>query len=450
MTALANPNAATSLHGLPPGPRGALRQTVRYALDPLGCYADCVRRYGNVFTVPTVLGPVVVCCAPEALRDFFSADPDTMGRWSTDSIAALVGTSSLFTTAGAGHRRNRRLIAPAFHPARIRAYGVVVKAATSEALSRWRDGQPLCIKAASSSIALDIVVSAVFGLARREMLRELRQAVLEASSAFGPLLMLFPRLRRAFGGIGPYARFLRHRARLYGMIAGEIDARRRSSHRGDDLLSQLLIAQADNASDLTDAAIRDHLLTMIVAGHETTGVALTWALYCLDRHPAAAQRLRAEVDALGADPDAESFAQCVYLDAVCRETLRLYPIVAEVIRVPREPRDIAGVHLPAQTPVAACIAAVHMDPRVYAEPNLFRPERFTGRRFAAYEFAPFGGGSRRCPGAELALLEMKVVLATMVRQFSMRPRVRRTLRPVLRNLAIAPPGRVVWVAERRA
>jgi cytochrome P450 len=441
---------------LPPGPRGSVVQMLRYARDPLGFYADCARRFGDVFTVPTVLGPIVVCGDPEGVRSIFALPPESFSRWSTDSVSPLLGEASLLLSGGARHARDRKLLTPPFHGERMRAYGAVMRAAAFREAASWASGSAFSMQEAGSAISIDVILRAVFGIDEAAGLDELRAALLGALASMSPLLMLFPALRRRFGGIGPYARMLAVRDRLDALTYDAIARRRaRVGDRGgddddDDILGLMLRARYDDGSAMSDREIRDQLLTLVFAGHETSGIALAWAINWLERTPSVRDRLLAELSALGDDAAPAALAAAPYLEAVCHETLRLYPVVGEVVRLLRAPLTLAGWTIPAGVPVSAGIALVHARADLYPEPAAFRPERFLERKFAPHEYLPFGGGARRCIGAAFALYEMKVVLGTLLARYRFTLARKEQERPVMRNLAMGPRGRVrLRVSPRR-
>jgi cytochrome P450 family 110 len=417
---------------------------LRYARDPLGFYADCARRFGDVFTIPTVLGPLVVSADPEGVRSIFALPPASFSRWSTDSVSPLLGEASLLLSGGARHARDRKLLTPPFHGERMRAYGAVMRAAALREAASWAAGSAVSMQEAGSAISIDVILRAVFGVDEAAGLDELRAALLGALASMSPLLMLFPALRRRFGGIGPYARMVRVRDRLDALTYDAI-ARRRArggDGGGDDILGLMLSARYDDGSAMTDGEIRDQLLTLVFAGHETSGIALAWAVNWLARTPPVRHRLVAELSALGDDPAPLALAAAPYLEAVCHETLRLYPVVGEVVRLLRAPLTLGAWTIPAGVPVSAGIALVHARPDLYPEPEAFRPERFLERKFAPHEYLPFGGGARRCIGAAFALYEMKVVLGTLLAHHRFTLVREERERPVMRNLAMGPKRRV--------
>src|SRR5262245_27822261 len=431
---------------LPPGPRGSVVQMLRYARDPLGFYADCARRFGDVFTVPTVLGPLVVCGDPEGVRSIFALPPESFNRWSTEAVSPLLGEASLLLSGGARHARDRKLLTPPFHGERMRAYGEVMRAASLREAASWPSGSPFSMQDAGSAISIDVILRAVFGVDEAAGLAELRDALLGALASMSPLLMLFPALRRPFGGVGPYARMVRVRDHLDALTYAAIARRRANVDNddggGSDILSMMLSARYDDGSAMSDREIRDQLLTLVFAGHETSGIALAWAINWLERTPLVRDRLLAELSALGDDPPPAALAAAPYLEAVCHEALRLYPVVGEVVRLLRAPLTIGAWTIPAGVAVSAGIALVHARADLYPQPEAFRPERFLERKFAPHEYLPFGGGARRCIGAAFGLYEMKVVLGTLLARYRFTLARAERERPIMRNLAMGPKGKV--------
>jgi cytochrome P450 len=427
----------------------AALQTARYALAPYDFYRRLGRRYGDLFTVPTLLGPIVIAAHPEGVRAIFTAPAADVARWGTEAASPLVGDHSLILTHGEPHRRARKLLMPPFHGARMTAYARVTREAALRNASAWPRETPFRLLDATLAISLEVAMRAVFGVDDPGRVRSLEQAILASHDALTPTIMLFKALRRGLGGRGPWARFLRRRRALDALVHGEIAARRASGERGEDILSSMLEARHDDGAGMSDEEVRDQLVTLIFAAHETTGVALAWSFYWLARHPDVRARLEVELGALGDDPSPERVATAPLLDAVCQETLRLRPVIPEVIRRLLQPLEVQGFTLPAGSAVAACTTLVHERPDVYAEPLAFRPERFLGRTYSPFEYFPFGGGSRRCIGAAFALSQMKTVAASLLPRYRLELVRPRGARPVLRNLTVGPRDGIVVVARPR-
>ncbi len=433
-----------SARTLPSGPRFSPLQMWRYISDPCRFYKRCAAQFGDVFTVPTFLGTVVVCGHPDGIRSIFSVDPDSVERFSTDAVAPLLGPHSVLLTNGTAHRKARKLLIPPFHAGRMHTYGAVIRDATLRAAERFQTGDTVGMQEIGSEISIDVILRAVFGIEELG-LPELRRAVLGSMKSITPLLMLARFARRSIGGRGPWARFVRIRDQVDALTYSELQSRRAraaatdSAAENGDILSLLLEARYDDGSPMTDQEIRDQLLTLVFAGHETSGIALAWAVYWIDRTPPARERLLAELDSLGPDPEPDALASARYLGAVCAETLRLSPVVPEVIRQLRKPLDVCGFTVPAGVAVAASIVLAHSREASYPDAAAFQPERFLQREFTPFEYLPFGGGSRRCIGAAFALHEMKIVLGSLLSRFRLRV-VGSVPPPALRNLTMAPAG----------
>jgi cytochrome P450 len=249
-----------------------------------------------------------------------------------------------------------------------------------------------------------------------------------------PLLLFSRQLQRSF--FPPWRRFLAAQAELTKLIERQVTSRRQSGAHGRDIFGLLLDARWDDGEPLSLSQIRDHLLTLLVAGHETTAISLAWAVHDVYRNPQVLRRLRDELDTLGQDPDLEALATLPYLGAVCDESLRLRPIITDVQRTLVDPFEFGGHPLPAGVAAGVAIETIHSDPTIYPEPDQFRPERFLERRFSPFEFLPFGGGHRRCLGAAFSNHEARIVLATLVSRLDLESLVLDTR--VRRNITMGP------------
>jgi cytochrome P450 len=388
---------------LPPGPRAPRpAQMAQWLARPLAFATRERARYGDAFTVRIEPRPWVMLADPDDIRTVFTAGPKrTNAGEANDILRPTLGAHSLLLLDGDEHLRQRKLMLPAFHGERIERYRAIMRAATERAVASWPADEPFALRPHTQAITLEVIVRAVFGLegeADTARLRVLLGRMLAYLTSRPALLIL-----ATLGPDPPVLRRLMRRRHLdpvdrelYALIA----ARRAAPDLAerDDVLSTLLQARGENGEAMTDAELRDELLTLLVAGHETTATSLAWAVERLVRHPGGLARL-------AGDPE--------YADAVVKEVLRLRPVVALVVRRLKEPLEIAGRELPAGTTVAPCILLVHRRPDVYPEPEAFRPERFLGSAPGTYTWIPFGGGVRRCLGAAFAQVEMQVVLQTL-------------------------------------
>ena len=392
---------------LPPGPKlPQAVQTLGWVTRP-GPWLDRLhRRYGDAFTLRIVNeGTWVMLSDPEAIKQVFTADPKLLHAGEANKILRpLVGPRSVLLLDEGEHMTQRKLLLPPFHGERMKAYGDLMTAVAEEEIASWPASRPVATRPAMQRITLEIVMRAIFGLqagAEREGLRRALLAMLDWTMDTRRLALLIVLGPDRIGRLPTYRRVM---GTLDEIVHAVIAERRAQGDLGDraDILSMLLGATHDDGSPMTDEELRDELVTLLVAGHETTATALSWALERLARHPTAWRRLR--------EGDEE------YLDAVVKETLRLRPVLPIVVRRLTAPMTIGGFDLPAGVSVAPCIQLVHRRPDVYPEPRAFRPERFLERPAGTYTWIPFGGGVRRCLGASFAQFEMAAVLRVLARR----------------------------------
>ena len=396
---------------LPPGPRapGAV-QSLHYGLDPFGFFGSAQRRYGDVFTVRVTGQTWVMLAHPDLVKQAFAHGPEEVDSGvANQPIRPMIGTRNVLLLDGDEHLRRRRLVLPPFHGDRMRAYAPIVAEAVEREVARWPVAhRPHAVLPGMQAITLDVILRAVFGVedaARLDRLRvNVRRLLSWLTGVRAGLIFMFlgpDRLERM-------PAFRRQLAAVDEDVFGEI-ARRRSQDdiaEREDVLSLLLQARFEDGSALTDQDLRDELVTLLVAGHETTAALLSWAMLELARAPQAQAQLAAGEEG--------------WADAVVNETLRLHPPVPLVVRRLREPLRFDGFAVPAGATVAPCMAVVHRRGDVWPQPEAFRPERFAGVRPPAAAWFPFGGGVRRCLGASFAQFEARTVLAELASSFSWR------------------------------
>jgi cytochrome P450 len=316
-------------------------------------------------------------------------------------------------------------------------------ASTRRDLDTWSVGQPFALREHTQRITLDVILRAVYGLGEDDDLEEAHHVV-DEFARLSDALILPSFLRRPLGRRSPWTRFLRARAELDRLVYQAIADRRAAgdADERDDVLSLLMRARDEDGNEPTDRELRDELVTVVGAGHETTATALAWAMERLLRNRSALDRLRTSL-AEGDD---------AYLDAVIKETLRVRPIIVDVARRATVPFEIAGYTVPAGTLVLASIAALHYRPDLYEDPSAFRPERWLNGAPDSYAWIPFGGGVRRCLGAAFAHEEMKIVLREIVLRADLRAVAAEDEKPVLRNITLAPKhgAQVMLAAPLRA
>ena len=402
-------------HGLPRGPRAAsLLQTLGWALAPTWVMDNCAKRLGESFTLtfwPSGMKLVVVS-GPEAVKTVFTAPPDVAPSAAGNSpVRPVMGPSSVIVLTGAEHMRQRKLLLPPFHGERMREYEQTIVDATRKDMATWRLDRPTSLQERTRTITLEVILRAVFGV-EAERMDALRTAIGDLLEPMRPWRMVLFALRvhsveRPPGAIG------RALDRLDAVIYDELAKRRAQEDLSErtDILSLLLQARDEAGRAMTDSELRDELVTLLLAGHETTATSVAWAIERLVRHPDKLSRLVAEIDA-GEDGDG------TYMTAVIAETLRVRPVVPVVVRMLTRELDVGGYRLPAGTRVTPSIYLTNRNARVYDEPHAFRPERFEHDAPETFAWIPFGGGIRRCIGASFAQLEMKLMLRTMLAELS--------------------------------
>jgi cytochrome P450 family 110 len=396
-------------------------------------------REGDPFVInlPQV-GAVHVTGHPEGARQIFEAPPETFEPVRANPVEPLLGRHSLILQDDAEHRRSRKLLAPPFRGERMRAYGELLCARTVDEAGRLVPGTSFVAQELARRVTLDVIVRCVFGIrepARRELFERAIGALLARYTA--PLLVL-PLLRREAYGVGPWARFVRARSAFRALLEEEIRQRRTEPQPGEDILSVLLTLRHDDGQALDDEAIVDQLCTLLVAGHETTATGLVWALYYLHRDARVLAALMSELERLGPEPAAPALADAPYLGAVCQEALRIHPVVPVVVRRLAGPLELRGRHLEAGENVMLALTLLHAQPAAWPEPEQFRPERFLERRFGPFEYAPFGGGVRRCLGAAFAAYEMPLVLGSLLARRRLKLARTHDVRPTLHNITMGP------------
>jgi cytochrome P450 len=436
VTDASSPSASSTR--LPPGPRFAAWQTMRLMRDPYGYYAEMRRRYGDPFTVPALNGTVVMTARPEAIKQIFTADPSTYSVFASEALGPIVGEGSLLLSFGSRHARDRKLLTPPFHGARMRAYGAAMQAATLARIERWEAGSTFPMQEETQRITLDVILRTIFGVdAASADFERARALLIDVIGGFSPLIAFARALQQPW--FPPWKRFVKARTEYDAFVRAQIAARRTASGPAkEDILGMLLEARYEDGAAMSDAELADQLLTLLVAGHETTAISLAWAVYWLLRTPEALAKVREELAPLGRDPDPDALAKLPYLSAVVLEAMRLYPILPDVVRKLVSPLEIAGVTVPAGMHVGFVACEVHQDPAIYPEPARFRPERFLDKKPGPFEYLPFGGGHRRCIGAAFSEHEQRVVLGTMLARFELALVSSEPERPVRRNVTMGP------------
>jgi cytochrome P450 family 135 len=404
------------LEGLPPGPDWSLvRSTMRWWRRPLQTLEACRARYGGMFTYRLAHeGTWVFISDPDAIKQVFTGDPRLLHAGAANIVLLpVLGEHSVLLLDEPEHMAQRKLMLPPFHGKRMQAYREVMTRAAREEIDRWPTDRPVRMRPRMQAVTLEVILRTVFGVDEGDKLSSLRDELRSTLSILSDrrraifLMLLGPKRIRRYP---PFRRLMEGVDRLLYPV---IEARRSAPDLADrdDILSMLLQARHEDGRPMSDRELRDELMTLLVAGHETTATGLSWAIELLARHPEELSKLEDSV-AAGEDD---------YLDAVIKETLRLRPVIALVLRKLVEPMEIGGRLLPAGVSVAPSIYLVHRNPDIYPEPERFRPDRFVEQPAGTYTWIPFGGGVRRCLGGAFAEFEMSVVLRELVARRRIQP-----------------------------
>ncbi len=436
------------MSALPPGPRSPSPvQTLGWLSRHIPYLEGCRDRYGDTFTLRfTTLDPLVFVSNPTAIKALFANDRDnTLPSGRALTLEPVLGPRSVLLLEGEEHMRRRKLMLPPFHGERMRAYEATIARVTRAEVASWPADHRFALRARMQAITLEVILSAVFGVAdgpRHDELRSLLGDVLAQTRR--PLASAFAGITRPLGRLGPFAPIQRMLDRTDELLVAEITERRARDQSGalgerEDILSLLVGARFDDGSAMDDRELRDQLMTLLVAGHgkrprrRSPGPS-TSSFTTLTGSTTRARRL-----SLGED---------AYLDAVATESQRLRPVITSVGRKLSEPQR-AGTYEPAGTSMMASIYLAHTRPDVYADPYEFRPERFLGSRPETFSWLPFGGGVRRCIGAAFAQLEMRVVLREVLRHVDLAPASADRERAKLAGITLVPgEGTPVRIATR--
>jgi cytochrome P450 len=352
----------------------------------------------------------------------------------------VTGPSSLLLLDGDRHMRMRKLMLPPFHGEAIAHYAELIEQISNREIDSWRPGDTIRTRTVAQTITMEVIIRAVFGITDTDRVAMLKR-LLPRLSSINPILA-FELVRKDLGPRSPWGRFIRDRGRVDEMLYEEIENRRHDPDAAscDDILSLLLSARDEDGNPLTNRELRDELITILLAGHETTATSIGWAFERLLRTPSALERLIAEVKARESGD---------YLDAVIKEVLRVRPVVTEVFRAPTEPTELGGYLFEPGTQLAASILLVQYDPELYPpDPDAFRPERFLEGAPEPYTWVPFGGGVRRCIGAAFAQLEMKIVISSILARVQLRAPRAIGEKPRFRGVTVLPSRGGEAIVER--
>jgi cytochrome P450 len=461
---------------MPPGPSlHPIRQALRFGADPYGFLAECQREHGDVFTIRLPGDPPrVVICDPTDIKQVFAFSAEDFSA-EGQGVHINLGSRSVLFSNGEHHKRQRTLLAPPIHGARLRSYADLMLRITDEHTAKWKTGEAFALHPTMQAITLDVILQCVFGVDPHEPrgARIQRATIGWIDAVFAPqwfavaMAVTGTRLRkfldratgtsRARGHARrlpvPWAPIADHKAELLALLSEDIAACRKNGTAGrEDVLALLVDARDESGEQMDDEEILDQLVTMLTGGHETTATTLCWTMHHLLQHPAALERLKGELrDAFGDGPvEASRCTELPWLEACIDESMRLTPIAIAVSRQLARPQTIRGYEIPAGVAVWPCTFLAQRRSEIWSSPATFAPERFLDASAPRPErYFPYGGGRRRCLGAAFAQFEMRIVLAAMLHRCRLKAVPGDPPKGVSRGITIAPSGGVPVILESR-
>jgi cytochrome P450 family 110 len=448
------------MNEIPSLPIFKFQQAFQWIFNPLEYLHKHERECGDVFTanVSSSLTSVVLFSNPQAIQKILTSDPKELSAPGSNvrSLDPILGNRGILSLDGKEHRQRRQLLMPQFHGDKIRAYTVTIQEIARDVIQGWQVGETLNVREEMQKITLSVILQTVFGLNRGDrydLIRDkLSQMLSLLESPINSAFLFVPWLQKDLGAWSPWGRFVRDRAELDVLIYAEITERRQSAETDalkeplcdrTDILSMLIGSQDADGNGMSDLELHDELMTLLFAGHETTATALAWAIYWINSLPEVKEKLLVEIATLDTEPDPMAISKLPYLNAVCSETLRIYPVLITTFpRVVNEPISIQGYELKPDTVVMGCTYLTHHREDIYPEAHLFKPERFLEHQFSPYEYLPFGGGARRCIGVALAQLEIKLVLVEILTSCQLKLTGKLPVIPARRGIILGPKGGV--------
>ncbi len=387
--------------------------------------------------------PMAFFSDPAAIKQIFTASPEhALAGRANVVLKPILGENSVLLLDGARHKRERKLLMPSFHGERMRLYGDIMREIADRSIDTWPIEQPFPIHERMQAITLDIILRTVFGVDEGSLLQKLRSLLIEFLRLVGSSPLLLIRwLQINLGPLTSWQRMGKLSREIDTVLYEQIAQRKAATQNGrTDIMAMLVEARDEDGRPMSDQELRDEMITMLLAGHETTATSLSWVVHRLLQNPAVLEKVRAERQrVIGDGPiQAEHIPELEYLDATIKETARLNPIVPAVVRYLEQPTQIGAYEIPTDCVAAPCIYLTHRRPELWPEPETFNPDRFVGKRVDPYTFFPFGGGVRHCLGAAFATYEMKIVLAQILSRVSLRPVPGHTVRVVRRSIMFAP------------
>ncbi|ACB50046.1 cytochrome P450 [Crocosphaera subtropica ATCC 51142] len=426
-----------------------IKNSLRLIFQPLQVLEENRNDYGDIYFSPEFGGfpPFIIIGNSQGVEALFNINPDLLDTSSSNALLKpLLGDRSLIQLDGDQHQKRRKLLMPSFHGQRLQSYGNIITDITQNILNHWSKSQTFPMRKITQEISLKVILRAVFGLNLGERYQDLGRSFTDFLDLFNSPLhtmtLFYPSLQKDWGKWTPWGQFQAYKRDVYHRLEQEIRQHQQGSD-SEDILSLLLSTVDEEGNHLSQEEIMDELVTLLFAGHETTASTLAWAFYWIHSQPEVYQNLMAELDSININSDPMMIAKLPYLSAVVSESLRIYPSVLFTFgRKLKTDLHFLDYYLPKETAIIPCIYLLHHHLDIYPNSKQFQPERFLERQFSPYEFIPFGGSNRRCLGYALALYEMKLVLATVLKQVKLALVNNKEILPIRRGFTMSPAGGV--------
>ena len=439
---------------LPEGPlTNPTLQLIQWTLNPIDYMETNAAKYGDIFTVRLGKQTAVMVNHPETMQVILTSKCLNAPGEVNELFRLFAGDDSLFLQSGDRHKRSRQLLMPPFHGEKMQSYGNLICEITKKTINTWAIAKPFSAHASMQSITMSIILEVVFGLYegdRYQKLKELFFTYLKMiGSPLGGLLIYFPVLRKDWGFWSPWGRIQQINRQIDELLYAEISERRAQPNpESTDILTLLMSARDENGEGMGDTELRDQMMALLIAGHETSATALTWALYWLHKHPEVKQKLLQELDSLPENAEPMAIFRLPYLTAVCNETLRCTPVAMLTFsRVVQSSVEIMGYQFEPGVEIIGSIYLTLQREDLYPEPKKFKPERFLERQFSPFEFIPFGAGDRRCIGMALAQFEIKLILATILSETELALADDKPVQMKRRGLLLSPNSNIPMVMK---
>ncbi|GJD16856.1 cytochrome P450 [Rivularia sp. IAM M-261] len=440
---------------LPPGPKTpSWLLGLQFEADVFS-YMDAIsKRYGDIVTVMFGSTPTVYVSNPSGIKEIFTQSKEIVARGALNQDFALfTGEQGVLQLDGLRHKNRRKLLMSAFHGARMQACGQGICELTEKIMSLQPIGKPFLAYSTVEYITLAVGIEIVMGLRDGEHYERIKYLFASVfKHELSPLLQLVAKLPFWGWNLGrwsPQGNLLYLRQELFQLLYAEVQERRKQADPSrTDILSELVLARDETGEPIANEEVRDLLISPIGAAQGASATAITWALYWIHSLPHVRDRLLAELNCIGENPDITTILALPYFNAVCNEVLRIYPTqLFSFPRIVESPVEIMGYKLSPGTILIANIYSTHQREDLYPEPKQFKPERFLEKQFPTYEFLPFGGGSRVCIGGTFALLEMKLVLATILSHYQLKLVIKQPEKPKFDGLLCYPASGVKMILQ---